>query len=161
LPSFTVAQQHVDGYASGFLRGGAKAVIGRGPKGISDYITGSSLHIRRSFVWKSSSNYHNHLTSWASTRSPGFTTQIDPDLDGRHGWRLLLRLHGLGPEPGHRPGGLRPDDPLREPRPYFTTAGPTRVVDTRGNGVGPTGKIESGGTYTYPSPAMAAFLRAP
>jgi hypothetical protein len=152
LPSFTVAQQHVDGYASGFLRGGAKAVIAEGQRGISDYITGLfTSHSTIDSVWKSSSNYHNHLTSWASTRSPGFTTQIDPDLDrpaadGDYYYASMVSVPSLATDQVVS-GQTTPF--VSQTGTYYPLA-PTRVVDTRGNGVGPTGKIESGGTYTYP-----------
>jgi hypothetical protein len=151
LPTFSVAQQRVDGYASGFLRGGAKAVIAQGMSSLADYITGLfTSHSTIDAIWKASGNFHNHLTSWASTRSPGFTTQIDPDLDhpqsdGDYYYSSMVAIPTLATDQVIS-GQIAPF--VSQTGTYYPVP-PTRVVDTRGNGVGPLGRIASGGTYTY------------
>ena len=151
VPTQAVAEQRVDGYASGFLRGGAKAVIAEGVDDIGPYIDGLfTAHSTIDSVWKSFPGFHNHVTSWASTRSPGYTSQIDPNLDnpasdGDVYYRSMVSIPSLTTDDaisGQAPGFVSQSGT------YYPVA-PTRVVDTRGNGIGPTGKLSSGGTYTY------------
>lgn len=150
LPTLSVAQQRVDGYASGFLRGGARAVIADGLNDLSSYINGLfTSHSTIDSVWKSASDFHNHVSSWASTRSPGYTSQIDPDLDhpapdGDVYYRSMVSIPSLA------------TDDVVAGTPSFVggsgtyyPVGPARVVDTRGNGIGPTGKLSSGRAYTF------------
>ena len=151
LPSLSVAQQRVDGYASGFLRGGARAVIADGLNDLSSYIDGMfTSHSTIDAVWKSADDFHNHLSSWASTRSAGYTSQIDPDLDhpasdGDVYYRSMVSIPSLATD--SVVSGATP--------PYVSQSGtyhpvtPARVVDTRGLGIGPAGKLASGGAYTY------------
>jgi hypothetical protein len=151
LPSAAVAHQRVDGYASGFLRGGAKAVIAEGMSSLEDYITGLfTAHSTIDAVWKASRNFHNHVTSWASTRNAGYTSQIDPDLDhpasdGDVYYASMVSMPDLATD-SVISGQVPPF--VSQTGTYYPLA-PTRVVDTRGNGIGPTGRIDTGGAYTY------------
>jgi len=151
LPTLAVAQQRVDGYASGFLRGGAKAVIAEGVSGLSSYIDGLfTSHSTIDALWKSAPDFNNHVSSWPSTRNAGFTSAIDPNLDhpapdGDVYYRSMVAVPGLST-----------DDVISgQTSPFASQSGtyypiaPTRVVDTRGNGIGPVGSLTSGGAYTF------------
>jgi flagellar hook assembly protein FlgD len=78
-PSLSVARQRADNYASAFLKMGARAVIADGHS--------HSGYIARLFdtkqtidqLWRRAPNFHNHVLSYASVRSPGYTEQLDPD----------------------------------------------------------------------------------
>jgi serine protease inhibitor ecotin len=100
-PTLAVAQTRVDGYASGFLRGNARAVIAEGIGSISPYIDALfSTHQTIDQMWKTYPGFHNHVTSWASTRNAGYTSQIDPDLDHPQGdgdvyYRSMVSLPGV------------------------------------------------------------------
>ena len=81
LPTLAVAQQRVDGYASGFIRGGAGAVIADGLNDVESYIAALfTSHSTIDAVWKSDPGFNNHVTSWAS---PGTGLHVGdrPDLD--------------------------------------------------------------------------------
>jgi hypothetical protein len=81
-PTLSVAQTRVDGYASGFLRGNARAVIAEGLGSITPYIDALfTTHETIDQMWKNAPNFHNHVMAWGSTRNAGYTSQIDPDLD--------------------------------------------------------------------------------
>jgi len=151
LPTVATAQQRVDGYASGFLRGGAKAVIAEGLNDLSSYINGLfTSHSTIDAVWRSAADFNNHVTSWPSTRNAGFTSEIDPNLgypasDGDVYYRSIVAVPSLSTD-----AVISSQTPLfaSQSGTYYPIA-PTRVVDTRGNGVGPVGKISSGGADTY------------
>src|SRR5450759_2712507 len=67
-PTQSVAQTRVDGYASGFLNGNARAVIAEGMGSLSPYIDALfSTHQTIDQLWKTYPGFHNHVTSWAST----------------------------------------------------------------------------------------------
>jgi hypothetical protein len=151
VPTLAVAKQRVDGYASGFIRGGARAVIAEGFNDISHYIrTLFTGHVTVDQMWKTAPYFHNHVTSWESADSATYTSQIDPDLDhpasdGDPYYRSMVSLpstttdsviSGATTPFASRTGTYHPIDP-------------TRVVDSRGNDVGPRGSLYSGGTYTY------------
>lgn len=152
LPSIGVVHTRVDGYASGFLRAGAKAVIADGLRDIGPYIDGLfSGHTTIDALWKSPAvGYHGNLQSWASSRSTGFTSQIDPDQahpqrDGDYYYRSMVANPSL-----------KTDDVVSGQMPVFVAQTGTyhpidavRVVDTRGNGIGPAGSLTSGGRYSF------------
>src|ERR1035437_633400 len=77
-PTLSVAQTRVDGYASGFLRGNARAVIAEGVGSLSPYIDAIfSTNQTIDQIWRTAPDFHNNVMSWASTQNPGFTSQID------------------------------------------------------------------------------------
>lgn len=78
-PSLSVARQRADNYAAAFLKMGARAVIADGHSH-SGYV--SRLFDTRQTIdqlWRKAPNFHNHVLSYASVRSPGYTEQLDPD----------------------------------------------------------------------------------
>jgi len=145
-PTLSVAQTRVDGYASGFLRGNARAVIAEGLGSLSPYIDALfTTHETIDQMWKSAPNFHNHVMAWGSTRNSGYTSQIDPDLDhpasdGDPYYRSMVSLPGLSTDNA----GLVP-----------TYAGatyhaltPTRILDTR-DGTGLWGAFSSHVARTF------------
>jgi flagellar hook assembly protein FlgD len=84
-PTLTVAKQRVDNMAAGWIAAGARAVIaevyGQGLYG------GAAWYVRQLFtthrtvdsMWRADPNFNNHVISFASTRSPGYTAEMDPD----------------------------------------------------------------------------------
>lgn len=84
-PTLTVAKQRVDNMAAGWLAAGARAVIaevyGQGLYG------GAAWYVRQLFtthrsvdsMWRADPNFNNHVISFASTRSTGYTAEMDPD----------------------------------------------------------------------------------
>ena len=95
-PTVTVARQRIDNYAAGFLKGNAEAVLADGHMGPAAYLrsmftTGQSILD----VWKSAPNFNNHVSSFASTRSPGYTAYSDPDSATAGYYRALVTKAGL------------------------------------------------------------------
>jgi uncharacterized protein YgiM (DUF1202 family) len=79
-PTWDVARQRVDNYAMGFLRAGAKAVMADGHTSLArelDYLFGASRNLLS--AWKNDPDGHGNVRSFASIRTPGFTTYLDPD----------------------------------------------------------------------------------
>ena len=95
-PTVSVARQRIDNYAAGFLKGGARAVLVDGHMGPEPYLhglftTGQSVLD----LWRSMPNYHGHESSFASTRSPGYTAYSDPDNTTSGFYRSLVTAPGL------------------------------------------------------------------
>jgi hypothetical protein len=151
LPTLAVAQTRVDGYASGFMRGGARAVIADGVNDIAPYINGLfTAHTTIDALWKSVPDFHNHVMSWASTRNAGFTSQIDPDIDhpapdGDYYYRSMVSIPSLATDATISGVAV----PFSSKAGTYHPVTPTRVVDTRGNDIGPTGKLASRRAYTF------------
>ncbi len=155
--SMPKAQTRVDGYASGFIRGGAHAVIADGVGNISSYITGIfDKTTTIDDVWKSASNFHNHVTSWSSTRNAGYTSQIDasldnPAADGDVYYRSMVSIPSLSTD-SVVSGTATVTSPLP---PFVSQSGkynplsPTRIIDTRAGAVGPVGSITAGASTSY------------
>jgi serine protease inhibitor ecotin len=100
-PSFGVAQTRVDGYASGFLNGNARAVIAEGMGDLNPYIDAIfSAHETIDQMWQSYPWFHSHVSSWQSTQNSGYLSQVDPDLDrpqrdGDVYYRSIVSLPGM------------------------------------------------------------------
>ena len=79
-PSLSVARQRADNYASAFLKAGARAVIVDGHSH-SPYYIWSLFSTKQTIdqLWRSAPNFHNHVLTYASVRSPGYTEELDPD----------------------------------------------------------------------------------
>jgi hypothetical protein len=150
-PSVSVAHTRIDGYASGFLRGGARAVLVEGLNDLSYYVdTLVNGHTTIDQMWKGSPTNNNNVVSWTSTRNPGYTSESDPQLghpasDGDVYYRSLVSIPTL-----------KTDDILAgQAQPFVSRSGsyytlpPTRVVDTRPNHTGPVGSLTAGGGYYY------------
>ncbi len=145
-PTLSVAETRVDGYASGFLRGNARAVIAEGLGSIAPYIDAIfTAHETIDQAWRNAPDFHNHVTSWASTRNAGFTSEIDPDLDhpapdGDPYYRSMVSLPGLS------------TDDVGQAKTYVPTTyvplTPARILDTR-NGTGLSGPFSSHVARTF------------
>ncbi len=124
-PSPSVAHTRVDGYASGFLQGNARAVIAEGHGSLSPYIDALfTQHETIDQMWRSYPGAHNHFISWGSTYNAGYTSQIDPDAEPESGYyRSLVSLPGLTTD---NVGQVKTYDPTT----YFPLT-PTRILDTR------------------------------
>jgi hypothetical protein len=133
-PTFAVAQTRVEGYASGFLRGNARAVIAEGLGSLGPYIDALfSTHETIDQVWRSAPTFHNNVTSWESTRNPGYTSQIDPN--GTSYYRSMVSLPGLSTDNV----GLATTYAATTYHPLT----PTRILDSRDGTGGLTGKFSS------------------
>ena len=95
-PTATVARQRIDNYAAGFIKGGAKAVLADGHMGPAAYLQ-SMFTTGQSIVdaWKSAPNFNNNVSSFASTRSLGFTAYSDPDAATAGYYRSLVTAPAL------------------------------------------------------------------
>jgi hypothetical protein len=139
-PTQSVAQTRVDGYASGFLSGNARAVIAEGMGSLSPYIDALfSTHQTIDQMWKTYPGFHNHVTSWTSTYNAGYTSQIDPNLDhpqsdGDVYYRSMVSLPGLTTDDV---GGVATYAPTT-----YHALTPSRILDTR-NGIGLSGPSAS------------------
>ena len=100
-PSLATAQTRIDGFGSGFIRGGAGAVIAEGLGSLRPYVDALFVHGQTiDHVWKSYPGFHNNVSSWASSRNAGYTAQMDPDIshpagDGDIYYRSMVSLPGL------------------------------------------------------------------
>jgi flagellar hook assembly protein FlgD len=95
-PSVSVAHQRLDNYAAGFLKGNAEAVIADGHGGLVSYIR-ALFTTSQSIVslWKSVPDFHNHVASFASSRSAGYTAYSDPDTTTGGYYRSLVTKPAL------------------------------------------------------------------
>jgi hypothetical protein len=132
-----VAVQRVDNYAAGFIAIGAAAVVADG-KGSPAYYVSQVLSGRGSIanIWRGAPTFNNHVSSFKSGRSPGFTGFVDPDTrDSGYYHSLVVRgrttaatvLSGAGRiAPGrHSTPALR--HVLLRPRAHPATIGSLRV----------------------------------
>jgi hypothetical protein len=149
--TLAVAETRVDGFASGFIRGGAKAVIADGLGDISPYIDAIfSGNKTIDAVWKGAPNFHNHVISYPSTRNAGYTSQLDPDLDhpaadGDVYYRSMVSIPSLSTT------SVVTDKitPFASKTGLYNPLPPTRIIDTRSATPGPQGTISSNGSYAY------------
>jgi flagellar hook assembly protein FlgD len=92
-PSASVARQRVDNYAAGFIKAGARAVIAeghRGPEGILRALFTTHQTIEQ--LWRTQSNFHNNVTTFASSRSAGFTAYTDTDSPNGGYYRSMVAM---------------------------------------------------------------------
>jgi hypothetical protein len=148
-PSVTTAHTRIDGYASGFIRGGARAVIVEGLNDISYYIdTLFAGHRSVDAMWKGAPTFNNNVVSWPSTRNPGFTSESDPGRpasDGDIYYRSMVSIPSTSTD--NVISGQ--SAPFSSKVGSFYPIAPTRVVDTRPGHEGPIGSITAGGGYYY------------
>jgi len=82
-PNPRVAKTRVDGYGSGFIRGGASAVIAEGTRDIGYFINALfNGHMTVDAMWKAI-HLQQQLISYASSRSAGYTSELDPNVQSR------------------------------------------------------------------------------
>jgi flagellar hook assembly protein FlgD len=95
-PTVSVARQRIDNYAAGFLKGNARAVLADGHMGPGPYLAGLFTTGQSVLdLWRSMPNYHNHESSFASTRSAGYVDYSDPDYATSSFYRSLVVKPGL------------------------------------------------------------------
>ncbi len=145
-PTLSVAQTRVDGYASGFLSGNARAVIAEGVGSLSSYIDALfTQHETIDQMWRAAPDFHNNVTSWGSSYSRGFTSAVDPDYahpqsDGDPYYRSLVTAPGFTTD-------AVVTVPTYAPTTYHALP-PTRILDTR-NGIGLSGALVSHVAQTF------------
>jgi hypothetical protein len=161
LPPLSTAETRVDGYASGFLRGNARAVIAEGVSSLGPYIDDLfTNHETIDQMWRNIPNFHNHVTTWPSTRNPGFTSAIDPDMsnpapDGDYYYRSIVFWPNLTTDDVLK-GNVTPARTYN-PATFHPLSPPVRMLDTRsGNGL-PKAKIAANTPATF---AITAQTRA-
>jgi hypothetical protein len=78
--SESMAIQRVDNYAAGFIRAGAEAVIAEAHMGPAYYVR-NLLRSNESVeqIWRSAPTDNGNTMQFASERSQGFTSRLDPD----------------------------------------------------------------------------------
>jgi hypothetical protein len=139
-PSLATAQTRIDGYGAGFLRGNARAVIAEGLGDIGWYIDQLFTANRTiDSMWKAYPGNHGNFSNWASTRNPGFTSQMDPNTtpagDGDIYYRSMVSLPGFSTtDLGKAPAPI-----TYTPTTYHPVT-PARILDTR-TGAGIVGAI--------------------
>ncbi len=158
-PTLAEAKTRIDGYASGFLRGGARAVIAEGTNDLSYYID-SLFTSHRSIdqIWRSSPASNGHYSSWASSRNTGFTSAMDPSLDrpARDGdvyYRSMVSI----PDTTSDAIVTSMVTPLVSKAGRYVAMVPTRVVDTRTASPGPAGTVHANGPYLFPIAGKAGI----
>lgn len=150
-PTVSVAHKRIDGYASGFIRGGAKAVVAEGTNSIDYFINALfNGHETVDAMWEGDPAFNDNVVSWPSTRSAGFTSESDPSLshpqpDGDVYYRSMVSI----------PSTTTDDIINGHTTPFVGQSGsyypisPTRVVDTRSASPGPLGSLTTGGGYVF------------
>ncbi|MGK2851928.1 MAG: hypothetical protein ACSLFN_13580 [Candidatus Limnocylindrales bacterium] len=89
-PSLATAKKRVDNYAAGFLRSKARAVLVDGHRGPVEYLrdlftTDQTIDE----LWRGASNANGNVITFASTRTPGETAQMDPESSTSGFYRAL------------------------------------------------------------------------
>ena len=78
-PTRSVARRRVDNYGAGFLAAGASAVIAEATGSPVYYIrTVFTRTMTLDAMWRAAPNFHGHVTSFSSTRTPGAVGRTDP-----------------------------------------------------------------------------------
>jgi hypothetical protein len=145
-PTLAVAETRVDGYASGFLNGNARAVIAEGLGSVAPYI--DALFTSNETIdqmWKTYPGFHNNVTSWPSTQNSGYTSEIDPDYahpqsDGDVYYRSMVFLPSLTT---NAVGQVLTYAPTT-----YHALTPARILDTR-NAIGSSGQLASHVARTF------------
>ena len=146
--TLAVAKTRVDGYASGFIRGGANAVIAEGTNSIGYYIDKLfNGHTSLDAMWKTAPSFHNNLISYPSSRNAGYTSQLDPNppSSGEIYYRSMVSI----PSPTTDNAVTGHTIPFASKSGSYYPIAPTRVVDTRAGAIGPRGSLTSGGGYNF------------
>ncbi|MEO5966081.1 MAG: FlgD immunoglobulin-like domain containing protein [Candidatus Limnocylindrales bacterium] len=92
-PSPSVARQRADNYAAAFLKAGARAVIANGHSHNPYYIDALfTTHQTIEEYWRNAPDFHNHVVTSASSRSPGYTVKQDPESTGSYYRSLVGKL---------------------------------------------------------------------
>jgi hypothetical protein len=149
-PALSTAKTRVDGYASGFLRAGAKAVIAEGTNSIDYYIdTLFTGHTTVDAMWKSAPSFHGNVSSYDSSRNPGYLSQMDPTSTGGGTNEIYYRSMVSIPSTTTDAVISGQFTPFVNKSGSYYPVAPTRVVDTRPGCEGPVGTVSSRAAYTY------------
>jgi hypothetical protein len=151
-PTYDEVRYRVSNFAAGFIRAGAEAVLAENYNDAMVYYM-TALFTRHTTIdemWNTAPSYNGHVSSWESMRSPGFLSEVDPEggnppPDG-YSW---LRAMTSNPT-------LQTDEVVSGDIPPFVSqsgtyypVSPTRIIDTRGYGIGPTGALWSNCWYRF------------
>jgi hypothetical protein len=153
LDHLTVAMAHtrIDGYGAGFIRAGAKAVIAEGLNDLSYYVntlfSGGSMTVDQ--MWRNAPRANGNVVSYTSSRTPGYTSESDPDSvahsDGDVYYRSMVSIPSLTM---NQIIGSHATPFVSQSGKYHAMT-PARVVDSRYGTVGPTGLLLSRSVYKY------------
>jgi hypothetical protein len=151
-PTLAVAETRLDGYASGFIRGGAKTVIAEGINDIGYYIdTVFNGHTTVDAMWKGSPSFHDNVISWNSSRNSGYTSQVDPNVANPSAGGHEVYYRSMVSIPS-----TKTDDVISgHTTPFVSRSGsyypisPIRLVDTRPSGIGPRGSLYGRAGYNF------------
>ncbi|HEY4632786.1 MAG TPA: FlgD immunoglobulin-like domain containing protein, partial [Candidatus Limnocylindrales bacterium] len=96
-PTLSVAKQRADNFAAGFLKANARGVVADGHADPDYYLWALfSTHQTLEEMWRAAPNFHNHVITYPSTRSPGYTARLDPDSAAPSGfYRSLVTRTGI------------------------------------------------------------------
>ena len=92
-PSLSVAKQRVDNYGAAFLRAGFKAVVAIGHSN-DPYYMGALFNTRQTIddYFRNAPDANDNVVQYASSRSAGFTFQMDPDKPGSYYRSVVGRM---------------------------------------------------------------------
>jgi hypothetical protein len=145
-PTLAVARQRIDNFGAGFIRAGAEAVIAEGHSGLGGYMRAFfESHTSVETMWKKWEWSHGNFSSWQSSRNPTYTSQMDPDSPSGGYYRSMVSKPGLKTD--EVISGT--ESSFASKTGTFVPLPPTRVIDTRGNGIGPYGFLMANGVYEY------------
>jgi len=159
-PTLAVAKTRVDGYGSGFIRGGASAVIAEGTRDIGYFINALfNGHMTVDALWKGDPTFNNNVISYASSRSAGYTSELDPNVpipadgSGSGGgggsevyYRSMVSIPSTTTDDiinGHT------EPFVGQSGSYYPVSPVVRLVDTRYGAIGPLGRLTSNGGYNF------------
>jgi SH3 domain-containing protein len=94
-PTWNVARQRVDNYASGFIGAGAGAVIADAYADVTFEVRAILAGQNMLAAWRANPAYKGHERSFASTRRPGFTNYLDPDGVSSNFYRAITTKPGF------------------------------------------------------------------
>ena len=96
-PTYAVAEQRIDNFASGFIRAGARAVIADvWNTGVTYYIR-SILSTNQSIanMWAVSPSNHNHRMAFTPLRNPAYQAVMDPNNLTSGFYRSIVAAPGM------------------------------------------------------------------
>ena len=93
-PTYSVAQQRIDNFASGFLRAGARTVIADvWNSGVTHYIRSIfTQDLTMGQVWANAPSNHGHLLPFTPLRNPAYQAVMDPNTWTTGFYRSIVGL---------------------------------------------------------------------
>jgi flagellar hook assembly protein FlgD len=133
-PTLSQAKQRVDNFAAGFLAAGARAVIAEAYGGASAAYVNAlfTRHDTVANLWATSFSAQGQAFSFASTRTPGMTAQMDPDKRSGKYYRSFVGDLTLTSDSvvGATGGSLPAPNPDPTPTPAATIGDPTPSTES-------------------------------